>query len=645
MKRHLYEGVSVTANIEKHAGAPLWPVGKKHPHKRYQNMQRLQIYDMEPELLQLVIEHGGAIKYDKQMHADVLITQVQDEEYNPFDDIKVADIQCPCDDKILYEQLLGRPEDQEEEVMAYKTCKHTIFGAAKRQMKAAPTPNENVANEFVQFCKEKITEDLEYANCSFTDFGYSYQQWYQHLNLAKQKDMDMVAKYFTGRPLTRNELRRVMQTHYEGICKVEIQGKDGKPRMVCSIPLQTKYIMGPITWKLEEIFGHHVKGYCGGKNLDEMADMINEYIKQGFTKVVEGDGSAFDNTQDVALKEVDRWIYRQVKHAVHHVDARHFMRVSQELTKTMDVIYTDKFTRKQKKMFSYTILGSVFSGDCDTTLCNTIRMAMYNRFVNEKHGLKYGEDYVCFAKGDDFTVMYKDYITDKQINDMYYKYFLPANPDPSRPDTRVFGLGQVLKMLDIGGPEILTFCSLRAWYKNNDEIILTRNPKKFMNLSKYSRRTKCMNNTQRIKYCIEQAIALETSYQGIDIFMEMARAYRIKARLIATINKTTKEQLRNYERDIQLKIKECRNPISTVNNEEDKNYCLLFNVKQRKVAYKLSQNYWETMKLLYNVRNTKLGTKELKLINQQIEAEFKVSELRSVLGLNKEFYEKKYYEW
>lgn len=638
----MYEGVSVTPNIEKHAGAPLWPINAKHPMTVYSLKPRLSIFNVEPALRKLLQDNGA------EFDANGVLTG--GDGAHPLDLIKVKDIQCDCDKehKILYEQIFGYIEDQEQDVMAYKTCKHTIFGAAKRQMKAAPTPAPEVAEDFYEYAKniidDEIGEDLR-------NFGYSYQQWYDHLDKKKQNDMDMVYQYLTYKELTPQQLRRCSQRHYEGICKVELQGPDGKPRMVCSIPLTTKFVMGPITWRLEEIMAEKFKGYCGGKNLDEMAHYINDYIKAGFTKVVEGDGSAFDNTQDVSLKAVDRYIYRQVAHAVHHIPDNiygiNFLPISQELTKTMDVIYTDPFTKKQQNMFSYTILGSVFSGDCDTTLCNTLRMALYNRYVNDKAGLVYGEDYICFAKGDDFTVMYKDYITDEQIDNIYYKYFLPANPDPDKPDTRVYGLGQVLKMLDKGGPEIIKFCSLRAWYIEPDEIILTRDPKKFYNLSKYSRKTKCMTKTQYIMYLLQQAEALDACYKGIDIFDEMALAYRIKANMIAMINGTTKEQLKQLKQKAIDKInEEVKKNYTIYGPIEDKTYNIVNNVQYRKAVQKQKNNlliagYWENEKLKIMIRNRKLTAQQLALVNQQINAEFSTEELRSVLGLDKSVYEKR----
>jgi len=510
--------------------------------------------------------------------------------------------------------------------MAYNSCKHTIYGAAKRQMKAAPTPEPKIADEFLEYSKliieNEVGEELDH-------FGYSYQSWYNHLDNKKQKDMDLVSQYITDPiNLTREQIRRIEQRNYEGICKVELQSTDGKPRMVCSIPLFTKFVMGPVTWHLEEIFQEKFKGYCGGKNLTQMAEKINHYLDQGFTKIVEGDGSAFDNTQDITLKRVDHYIYDKIEHAVYHIDKPTFHHISHKIYKTMDVCST--INGKKHKLFTYDILGSVFSGDCDTTLCNTIRMALYNRFVNDKAGLVFGKDYVCFSKGDDFTVMYKPYITNEFINNAYYRYFLKANKDVSKPDTRVYGLGQVLKMLDFGDASTIKFCSLRAWYLPGDEhIILTRNPEKFFNLGKYSRKTKIYNNKKFAEYCIQQAIALEESYSGLKIFDTMAYAFRNKAKILLQ-NNTDK-----YNK-MCSKIKtngECKRAYSEFMNKETQIYQLLNNIKYRKTQYKIQGQYWEFMKTIEKIRTDKLNKLELEYINKQIEAEFSSEELKTVLGI------------
>lgn len=501
-------------------------------------------------------------------------------------------------------------------------------------MKAAPTPDPLVADDFYEYAVNVIENEL---GEELTHFGYSYQDWYNHLTLKKQNDMELVNTYYIDKTvLTKAQIKLVEQMNYEGICKVELQATNGKPRMVCSIPLQTKYAMGPICWHLEEIFAHKLKGYCGGKNLTEMADMINKYIDLGFTKVVEGDGSAFDNTQDVTLKRVDQYIYSRILDKVYHVPKAVFKKLAIDAnTKTMDILYMNPETKKRECIMTYTILGSVFSGDADTTLCNTTRMALYNRYVNDKAGLKFGVDYIVFSKGDDFTVMYKPNITDEFIHNLYYKYFLPASDTPEKADTRVYGLGQVLKMLDIGGPEIIKFCSLRAWpIDKYGHIMLTRDPSKFTNLAKYSRKIKTYTLKQRIQYMIDQATALYASYKGIHYFDAMARAYLIKAQQLMTGMTEVEKQAVMMQMTMKVRDSRRNAPINKELHDTKLNE-IINGVKHRVVQIKIQNTYWETMKSIERVNTALYNEKQLKYINNAIAKEYDIHDLYLSLGLIK----------
>jgi hypothetical protein len=494
-------------------------------------------------------------------------------------------------------------------------------------MKKAPKPDPQVATEFVQFSKDWIEK---YIGEDLNQFGYSFAQWYAHNNAAKQKDIDKYLKYLEdSSQYTEKEKEQFETTDYEGICKVELQPVDGKPRMVCSIPIKTKVTMGPVTWKLEELMEDKMPGYCGGKNLQQMTDFCNKIFNEGFTKVVEGDGSAFDNTQDVTLKEVDRYLYRRVADKVHHVPKSQFLQISQSLKKAMNVKYYKN--KKIHTMMRYEILGSVFSGDCDTTLCNTLRMALYNIFINEKAGLQFGKDYIVISKGDDFTVFYKPYIENEFIRKIYYRYFLKtAN------EYEVYGLGQVLKMLNIGDPTSLSFCSLRAYPINvcKNQIILVRNPHKFLTLSKYSRKIKAMSFKQRVEYYFQQAVSLRAAYPGIVIFDTMAEAYEQQAMKLINYNpiayKLILKKVNSYLTEIRKSALEI-----DPKYVETPEYQQMYGIQFKRRFFKIQENYWDTMKMLQESQVEKLSTEELKYVNEAIENEISLEYFKSIMGLNK----------
>lgn len=580
----------------------------------------MQIND--PEIAAL-----SSTQYSKDPDTYKLMNLIWNADFDKFDDIDCKDIKCTCDllGEYDYAQLFGKHMNFDNEtVILYRTCKRTIFAAAKRQMKSAPVPELLVKNDFIEFAKRKIEKCLgNRAQYDYlTNFGYSYNQWYNHLNSDKQKRMDMIKQKLEEFPEDFNEAMKNKEFwklfHYEAICKKELQDTDGKPRMVCSIPDLVKYTMGPVCWKLEEIFTDNLPCYCGGMNLTEMQNKINHYIDEGFDMIAEGDGSAFDNTQDIGLKEIDRYIYRRIADKVYHVPKELFLYCSQQYYKIMDVITVDPIQRKRKTLFTYAVLGTVFSGDCDTTLMNTTRMGLYNWYTNYKYGLKFFQHYICFSKGDDFTVMYSNTVNKESIRLAYKKYWLAkAKPKDSTKefDNRQFGLGQILKFIEVGQPHDIKFCSLRAWYlrPESNHIFLTRNPEKFYNLAMYSRKIRNKNKTQSIQYLIDQAVALKVSYGGIEFFETIIQKYLEAA----------------YAIDNEIYFK--RAAVA-----RDRRHTLLLEVQDlgkfdpyydytpRKEFYKIKTDeaYWESRKRIERCQQYQPTPEELKYINEQINEEF-----------------------
>lgn len=597
----------------------------------------MKIHD--PELLELA---GGVD--DDQWHLP--------SDYPGFKDINFKDITCTCSSKGAHQlthdfESIFPYQPLNQEAILYRGCKRTILAAAKRQVKSAPNPDHLVVKSFLSFSKTKI---VEHMGDDLRHFGYSFNQWFNHLNRAKQARMSLVHEYLTGQPIqgfdthkfesyytgikslpTRvafgNGLSRATLnlTHYEGICKVEIQEIDGKPRMVCAIPDLIKYVMGPICWRLEEMAQDHLPVYCGGMNLSEMEDKINHYIDQGFDLVAQGDGSAFDNTQDVSLKTLDRWIYQMIEPFVYHVPKELFHYISQAIYKIMDVNMRDPITKKVKTLMTYAVCGTVFSGDCDTTLMNTIRMGMYNWYTNEVMGLKLGTHFVCWSKGDDFTVIYNRRLVNKNHIQAGYKRLWLSKPNAKASpclelyDDRTHGLGQILKMLDFGGPDSFAFCSLNAWYTNlgSGHITLTRNVKKLFTLSNYSRKLKQMNNLTAAQYLVDQAEALFKSYGGIHIFDEAAHSLLYRAEMF--------RRAACYQKFRKRGTVDPRVTLALEGHLESTIYHITYRNKYRNILHNAS--YWETVKTYEMVKDNHLSKDELSLVNRQIDALYPPGEL------------------
>lgn len=556
-----------------------------------------------------------------------------------INDIKVSEIIDETPRKIGFEKILGtKIHDEFKDVMMYGKNKQTLFAAAKRQVKTAPCPDSKTSTDFNKYAADIIEKEI---GSHLDSFGYSYNQWYNHLPSSKQQLITPIHNYYNHKEkldLTESQINNLKTLHYEAIVKAELQPSDGKPRMVCSIPQRIKYTMGPITWQLEEICAKHLKGYCGGKNLSEMANDIHKYLEMGFTKVVEGDGSAFDNSQDITLKAIDRYIYNRIKDKVYHVPKEEFELISNLHYKTMDVKYI--INNKKHTYMSYKVLGTVFSGDCDTTLANTIRMALYNRYANDKAGLKYGEDYIVFSKGDDFSVLYKPSVSTDLIKSIYNTYFL-SKPEGIYEicDTRVRALGQICKFLEFGAPNSFKFCSLRSWYKdpnNIEDIMLTRNPAKLYTISQYAIKTKNMTPMGRVKYLQQQAIDLETNYPNLEIFQIMAHAYREHALQIATYykDKKAKSIMNYYEKLRKSKQRLTKNYQFTDDPIINRILNSLYDIKEReKVDDLIYNDYWDNVKQREQQITDTLTKEQAEYINQQINAEFDTEELKSLVGV------------
>lgn len=605
----------------------------KHPNSRYHLQERGQnLCGRYPYLLMRIkdpqIKRLAGIRNTR---TDNLMNSIWQHDCPLFDDIDCADISCTCSTlkEHDFQQIYGQTPIDPDTIL-YRSCKRTIFAAAKRQIKASPHPDIKVAREFVEWAKDKIDQ---WMHPYLSNFKYSYDQWYNHLTAKKQQDMDKVWRfihspdgceiaphcyhYTTPTALTQ-------ELHYEGLAKKELQPIDGKPRMVCSIPPLIKFVMGPITWALEEIFAKHFPVYCGGMNFTQMEEKVNHYLDEGFEIVTEGDGSAFDNTQDAYLKSIDRYIYSLIADKVYHVPKELFLFIANQYYKILDIKIQDPYSKKKITLMSYAVLGTVFSGDCDTTLMNTVRMGLYNWFTNHKMGLELGEHYVCFSKGDDFTVMYNPIkiIGKQNMEEGYRRYWLAKlkpNGDTKECDDRTFGLGQILKFIEFGEGDSLKFCSLRAWIKDQKtgHVYLTRDPMRLFTQGKYSRKFLGMHTKEKVLYLLQQAEALEISYPKIDIFREIAKLLRHEANiLVAQAGPIKQEEIKRYAK---LTIDKMRR---TLTGESLANMFDAVGMREDNEIMVDGLTYWESMSKIYYINLTQLTDEEAQEVNGQINAEF-----------------------
>lgn len=444
----------------------------------------------------------------------------------------IKEIPCTCnnDDEISLMRLLPVGMNSEK-VICYNSCQRTLFAAFKRQMMKVYQPSEHIANkqdngDFQEFVKQYFHK---YVEPVLSRFDYSYSQWYNKMPRNKQMAMDLAQKEIEqkGYPDT---------VDYGLFCKREKQIAGGKNRAIANIDPTIKYIMGPVCWALEDLADKFFPGYCGKKSWEDLEDLLCVMHADGFDQVLQGDGSAFDTCQHYELKLIDRLIYNYLADngKIWHVDPQEFKRIA-----TAELRNLKAKTTEGGKFISFAnavIRGTVFSGASDTTLMNTLRMALYNMYTLERKGMRYGIDYKLLAKGDDFMVFVKGPTWEGQSYQEIYDEIWKKKPKHTTDNFDHNGdncLGMILKFLVKGLYETIDFCSVTCIpYDDYTKFKLARKPDRMTPLAHYSRNALRMTKGQYKQYLIDQALAIELAMPEMPFYQQYAQAYRYHASLI-----------------------------------------------------------------------------------------------------------------
>lgn len=406
----------------------------------------------------------------------------------------------------------------DKEVICYNSCLRTLFAATKRQLKRVFPPDPLEVERFQIYCKEIFDQEIKPL---LRDFDYSYSQWYNHLEASKQKLMDQVEADI------RSYKRYLPNVQiYNMFCKRELQFVGGKNRAIAGIDDMVQYVIGPVCWALEGI-ATGIKGYCGAASLGDLESTLEQMDQEGYTTVLQGDGSGFDLSQHDELKYIDKLVYDYISDKVWHVDPDIFRDLTLKSHKSLTAKYFDH--NKAKALMTAIVRGTVFSGSSDTTLMNTLRQSMYIRYTLERKGLKYGEDFKHKAKGDDFMVFVnKPALPYKAWFD---EVWAPKEKDPLTTTYQPHGLGLILKFLTIGDFDSIDFCSTVAIPCGPGKWKLARMPHRMNPLSHYSKNPK-MTPLELKAYYEDLAIVMERHAADTLFYRNYSLAYRHYARMI-----------------------------------------------------------------------------------------------------------------
>jgi hypothetical protein len=384
-------------------------------------------------------------------------------------------------------------------VLVWNNCAKTVHASMIRHLQAVPLPDPSCVNEYEKFIDNVIFPELQKE---LHNFDYSYSEWYNHLDYSKQQEIKKIKFPITNEACT-----------YNMFCKREIQLVDNptdnydncglpKTRAIAGPKPEDKYVLGPVTWALESVFTKHLNGYCGGKNWQEMEETIKNRYDKGYRFIIQGDGSGFDRTQSHELKYFDRKVYNYIEDKIHHIESDTF------ITKA-----TARFRKLNASVFSEgrlfnigsaTIDATVTSGNPDTTLMNTARMAIYCRFMAYKANVEVEVD----AKGDDFAIFVKNEYDAVLIKEQFKKYWANKNEKINEP----YGLGLILKFLTIGDFTSYDFCSTHLicdFTQNKEKFKIVRQWNRITELGAYSMKALHYSKGNKNQYLEDMALSME----------------------------------------------------------------------------------------------------------------------------------------
>jgi len=244
-----------------------------------------------------------------------------------FKKFRVEKVKCTCGNhkshnvvgalKIMStKNSLGRDDKGNEfnkNLIMYSNCNKTLLAAAFRQASIRAAEDPEMMKVFDEFVDKLFINEIQPILEKICKDGYSYRNWYDHLETKQKEEIDQFLKDIKD----VHKFDKVTKPVWEIFCKSEKQiiddpNKLPKNRSISAPNTIVKYVMGPIIWALETYFRENFFGYeCDkAKNWDDMQNKIKEYTLKGLVKLIQGDQSAFDNSQTNAKKRgIDFRIY------------------------------------------------------------------------------------------------------------------------------------------------------------------------------------------------------------------------------------------------------------------------------------------------------------------------------------------------
>lgn len=371
-------------------------------------------------------------------------------------------------------------------IMVYHTCLVNAYLATSRQFKKCQEYDNDIMMKFHRFCDKIFDNEIEPL---LSELKISYTNWYNHLTASQQREIDNI---------DHNKLRVGEKYYHFVFCKKEKQiietGALPKNRCICGPCGEYKYIMGPVVYKLEQVFKRKFKGYMSGCSWQDIEKFTTTAIRNGYTHSVISDVSQFDASARKENRYLEEKIYRYITRNVYipHVDPEVF-----QYTATMENMYLQvyDFTNGSKRFYARISAKRIrCSGDPQTSFGNTLLNVCYNRFVWEEILGAKNDDYLLKVSGDDGEVMHLGNFQQKIIDDAYYKIYVKKRK------TQAHGLGLIAKYIKHVDSSQSDFCSTMSFWCSQCGFKMVRDIKRFFHLMPYSLKMGTMSRRNQMAY-------------------------------------------------------------------------------------------------------------------------------------------------
>lgn len=398
-------------------------------------------------------------------------------------------------------------------------CRVNELESLYRQIQAGIFYDKKIAKEFIKFSHNIINTMVEnyYSNNPHSRM-ITMEQYLQKIGPRKYEYMQGLEEYYRG-----DKLKMAYKMHNKDDEKQYLDFNDpkSKSRNICAQLPMGKILLGiPCELGMDVL---HSQPWCGPGNtfVERCKKFCNWIINIIDCEVICCDGSSFDSTQHrLFIEEIDSYFLNRIldynTYLFDYFDEKDLRRY----------ISQSQFFIFSKYDISYRIQGTQLSGRMNTCLCNTLRSALYIKFIMYKIGILDKQEFNNFeVNGDDQIIFIAKVYVKKYIE--YGYFYVYANKDSNQ----YHGLGQICKIFDhyphITGAEYLS-CYL-LYDKERNKCWMVRKPQRFFQMIPFTFRVglgKKQNvDYQRFKLGKEVVIGALNELKGIKLYEILLNQY------------------------------------------------------------------------------------------------------------------------